>query len=85
MQSKNPNWGVNLRIEDLIDGIEGFKKKSSCWGLHWIVLSTFVWHVWSERNRCYKEGETKPANNVASLFVRDYLAHGDLKGPTDRG
>lgn len=63
--------GYDMRIGDLIDANESFHEKSSCWGQHWVALSTFIWQIWSERNHRYKDGDLKPIKVIATLFVRD--------------
>lgn len=38
----NQIWGSNVRVGDLIDGIEKFHRKVACWGLHWVGFGAFV-------------------------------------------
>lgn len=39
---------ADVQIGDLIEGIESFPWMSPCWGLHWVALAAFVWHLWGE-------------------------------------
>lgn len=54
----------DVRLGDIIEDIGSYPY----WGLHWVVLTAFTWHIWGERNRKYKENRSKP---LEILSLRD--------------
>lgn len=61
----------DLRIGDIMEGIDKFSQGSPCWGLPWVATSAFVWHIWGKRNRRYKEDVRQPPMVVGKNFIRD--------------
>lgn len=44
---------------------------TACWGLYWLELTVFIWHLWGECIRRFKEGESCLVNVVAKQPMQD--------------
>lgn len=71
----------DFRVGDLIVSIDKFHPKLECWGLHWLGLAMFMWHICCERNRQFKARERQTAKVVAREMLQDIEMsfEGDLK------
>lgn len=70
MEHLNPTTR-DLQVGEVIKGIHRFKKHTPCWGLSWITLSAFTWHVWLEQNRRFRQDERKTVVIIFKLMISD--------------
>lgn len=59
----------DTRIGEPFEGMDRFRHKSECWGLHWLAIAAFTWHIWGERNRRLKEGECRASEVVSRELI----------------
>ncbi|KMZ70597.1 hypothetical protein ZOSMA_199G00340 [Zostera marina] len=48
----------DIRIGDLIEGINRLTKGSPAWGLHWYALSTLCWFSWQKKKQQIDGGDS---------------------------
>lgn len=42
---KPPSPMIDIRVGDIMEIIEKFIHKASCWGIHWLALGSLSWHI----------------------------------------
>lgn len=61
----------DIRLGNIIKGINSFQRRSSCWSLHWVAVATSIWHIWAKRNLRFKKKLSQPAESIRLQFIRD--------------
>lgn len=62
---------LDIRIEQLMEETDKFTKHSPWWGLHWMTIVVFVWRIWGEHNKHYKENSSQRPEIVAREYLQD--------------
>lgn len=56
---------------DITKVISKFTKWASYWGLYWVLLASFSWHIWSERNRKLRQKILRPPEQIIKEATKD--------------